>query len=119
MTFAVRVYDPKRRKAIAQAAHDYVAVALARMYGGVCWVSQISSPRLFDAMRESLPEIMAAVGATVIEGPMSEPMYRALREKLSGIAEVDIARWVKYEGHGRLPWVQVRLLDNLTEGELT
>lgn len=79
--YVLRVYDKH--------PENYVATALIRVYGDRAWVSNISSPRLFDAIAEHFVALLDKLGAVSLEGYMSKAMSRALRIKAKG--------WAHYE----------------------
>jgi hypothetical protein len=109
ITWAVRMYEDGR-------PDDYIATALIRKYGDRGWMSQISSPRLFDSL--AIPgrfnELLDQLGIVCLEGYMSEPMARALRIKSHGWAEYYVARRGLCAGR-TMPWVVLAKLDNLEE----
>ena len=109
ITYVVRVYDDDR-------PDDYVASAMIRKYGDRGWVSSITSPRLFDALKEHFSEFLDKLGIVAVEGYMSEPMARALRMKAPQWAEFYIARRGICAGR-TMPWVVLSKLDNEEERE--
>lgn len=105
ITYAVRVYDDDR-------PDDYVATCLIRKYVDRGWMSQISSPRLFEAMPEHFERVLDEIGVVCFEGYMSEPMARAVRMASHGWAEYYIARRGICAGR-TMPWVVLSKIDNL------
>lgn len=107
ITYAVRVYDDDR-------PDDYVATCLIRKYGDRGWMSQISSPRLFEALAEHFNKALDSIGVVCFEGYMSEPMARAVRIKSHGWAEYNIERRGICAGRP-MPWVVLSKIENVDE----
>jgi hypothetical protein len=111
ITWALRVYDEARTN-----PDDYIASALVRKYGDRGWVSSISSPRLFDGIRDHFDALLDQLGVVCLEGYMSEAMARALRIKAHGWAEFYVSRRGICAGR-TMPWVVLSKLENLNADE--
>lgn len=97
-TYAIRVYD--------QHPENYVATAILRVYGDKGWVSNISSPRLFEMMSHMV-ELMDRVGIATLEGYMSRAMARAIRMASREWASFEITHYGNCAGRN-MPYVVVR-----------
>lgn len=97
--FVLRVYDGSDE--------NYIASATVRTYGDRGFVSQISSPRLFEAMPAYFEQFMDRLGVKTLEGYMSKAMARAVRIASRKWAQFSIT----HEGDcaGRtMPWVVLK-----------
>jgi hypothetical protein len=109
ITWALRVYDDQRTN-----DDDYIASALVRKYGDRGWVSSISSPRLFDGIKDHFASLLDELGVVCLEGYMSEAMARALRMRAHEWADYYIARRGLCAGR-TMPWVVLKKLERLDE----
>lgn len=83
---------------------NYIASATIRVYGDRAWVSQISSPRLFEAMPAYFDQFMSRLGVKSLEGYMSKAMARAVRMACRKWADFKITHEGECAGR-TMPWV--------------
>lgn len=100
--YVLRVYD--------EDATNYVASATIRVYGDRGWVSSISSPQLFKALKEHFVEFMEQLDLATLEGYMSDAMATALQMKARGWAKFEISHYGICAGR-RMPWVVLSKLE--------
>lgn len=100
--FVLRVYDDD--------GDSYVASATIRIYGDRAWMSQISSPRLYQAMPEYFEDLLDRLNVVSLEGYMSKTHARAVRLASRGWAKFEITHMGKCAGR-EMPWVRISRLE--------
>jgi hypothetical protein len=100
--FVIRVYDD---------AHpdNYIASALIRVYGDRGWMSSITGPRFYEALRDRVPEICAGVGTKTLEGYVTPAHARLMRMMFKGRAGFEIAHKGQCAGR-EMVWVVISAL---------
>lgn len=102
--YALRVYEDH--------STNHVATALVRVYGDRAWLSNLSSPRLFQALPEHLLEFLDRLGVVALEGYMRPVMARAARMATRGHASFTVTHRGMCAGR-ELDWV---VIGRLSEG---
>lgn len=105
--FVVRVYDES-------SPDNYIASATVRVYGDRGWMSQISSPKLFEALPKYFDDLCNKLNIVTLEGYMSKAMARAVRMKAHSWATYEVTHFGNCAGR-EMPWVILSPLKNKSE----
>lgn len=101
--YALRVYSDR-------SDIDYIASCVVQTCGSDAWVTNVSSPLVFDAVLDNLEDIMVTLGVERLLGTMNPAMARALRMKVRGRAKFTQEAPQLYAGR-MLPWVSISRLE--------
>ena len=108
--YVVRVYDES-------SPDNYIASATVRVYGDRGWMSQISSPKLFEALPKYFEDLLTNLNIVTLEGYMSKAMARAVRMKAHSWATYEVTHTGNCAGRD-MPWVVLSPLKKVIEAKI-